>query len=531
MPAAKEKWEIEYEEYRDTLTSLGAVIKNEKALRMAYKIYREKMPARIYQTCVDEGGSQKPAPVKTPEKNAATPTAGAKETSETQTKTAVSSRETPPKDQSNHTPSASSGHSEATPEKQDRDNGRSFDRKNDRGGNQNKDGKRKTQKERFEDYKSKLTAKGIAINNENGLWELFRSIRGRLDYSQIGEFVTFPERKPRDNNRDNKNRDQNDRKPRNNREKTDSVHNDSKSGARESNPSGKARFDEYRESLMTQGYEIIDQNQLARLYIKQKGFISPEQLKDLIRKAPENKKVINNAGITDTHLPVSIETPLPVIVKGSFADQWVKPLQKWVDTDKDSDGKPKRTLTAIKADNNSVVIDVIPSGKYAEKNKNDSGARYSFTKKNNNGDIESTLGSKDGKPLDYEYFRQLMISYRKNNIGSIAFKNISTNEFRDKLLAAALEFDMKMIDAPEKIDINAPYLQKLPSSVKIKLGIYNGDLNTSGKPISEVKKNILKRKESHRDNPDKDTGGSEKPDETKPRLALPQHISAAREMD
>lgn len=58
---------------------------------------------------------------------------------------------------------------------------------------------RKTQRERFEEYKSRLQEKGIVINDENGLWEKFRSIRGRLDYGQIGEFVTFPERKPRGN--------------------------------------------------------------------------------------------------------------------------------------------------------------------------------------------------------------------------------------------------------------------------------------------------------------------------------------------
>lgn len=55
------------------------------------------------------------------------------------------------------------------------------------------------QRERFEEYKSRLQEKGIVINDENRLWEKFRSIRGRLDYGQIGEFVTFPERKPRGN--------------------------------------------------------------------------------------------------------------------------------------------------------------------------------------------------------------------------------------------------------------------------------------------------------------------------------------------
>ena len=64
---------------------------------------------------------------------------------------------------------------------------------------------------------------------------------------------------------------------------------------------------------------------------------------------------------------------------------------------------------------------------------------------------------------------------RHSELFIISFKDIKTEEFRDKLLAAALEFDMKVKGAPEKINVNAPYLKSLPNKVKIKLGIYNGD--------------------------------------------------------
>ena len=58
MPPKKEEWEVRFEEYRDTLVSLGAKIKNEKALKLAFKIYgEERMPARIYQNCVEETGA------------------------------------------------------------------------------------------------------------------------------------------------------------------------------------------------------------------------------------------------------------------------------------------------------------------------------------------------------------------------------------------------------------------------------------------------------------------------------------------
>lgn len=74
MPPKKEEWEVRFEEYRDTLVSLGAKIKNEKALKLAFKIYgEERMPARIYQNCVEETGAvssktESPTPTETVKK-------------------------------------------------------------------------------------------------------------------------------------------------------------------------------------------------------------------------------------------------------------------------------------------------------------------------------------------------------------------------------------------------------------------------------------------------------------------------------
>lgn len=58
MPEIQEKWEEAFEEYCGTLTSLGATIKNKKALKLAYKIYRENIPERIYKNCIDESQAQ-----------------------------------------------------------------------------------------------------------------------------------------------------------------------------------------------------------------------------------------------------------------------------------------------------------------------------------------------------------------------------------------------------------------------------------------------------------------------------------------
>ena len=131
------------------------------------------------------------------------------------------------------------------------------------------------------------------------------------------------------------------------------------------------------------------------------------------------------------------------------------------------------------------------------------------------------MGAKDGGTPDYEYFRMMMDANRKNGIKIISFKDIKTEEFRDKLLAAALEFDMKVKGAPEKINVNAPYLKSLPNKVKIKLGIYNGDI-TPGKNVEQIKES-LQKKQAAGDKEQKTT-------RAKPMLALPARIPP-REMD
>lgn len=115
----------------------------------------------------------------------------------------------------------------------------------------------------------------------------------------------------------------------------------------------------------------------------------------------------------------------------------------------------------------------------------------------------------------------MMEANRKNGIKVIAFKDIQTDEFRDKLLAAALEFDMKVKDAPEKVNVNAPYLKTLPNKVKIKLGIYNGDI-TPAKSAEQIKENIQRKQRPEQEKEPKEHG--------KPILALPAHIPT-REMD
>lgn len=522
MPPKKEEWEVRFEEYRDTLVSLGAKIKNEKALKLAFKIYgEERMPARIYQNCVEENDavsskteSSTPTEAVKKEKTAATDTSTKPSTPPNGKKqTRLNSFEALADIRLEET---AAGHVETTSPTE--------------GSKEKKT--RKTQRERFEEYKSRLQEKGIVINDENGLWEKFRSIRGRLDYGQIGEFVTFPERKPRGNakngNRSERRNDERNSQTRHDGsqeardDKKDRRNEETRNGNRNQqineqtdnikrHSSDKTPFDEYRENLIAQGYEITDLNALARLYVKGKGFIPPEQLSGLVRKTEKQPQAVVNS----TLVPIEKGERLPVVIEGSFADKWIKPLKERCQKDLDRNGQPKRTVTAVKADQQSVIVDVIPSEAYAAENPQDSGARYSFEKTDNRGSVKVDMGSKDGNPLDYEYFRMMMEANRKNGIKVIAFKDIQTDEFRDKLLAAALEFDMKVKDAPEKVNVNAPYLKTLPNQVKIKLGIYNGDI-TPTKSAEQIKENIQRKQRPEHEKEQKEPG--------KPILALPAHI-------
>ena len=268
---------------------------------------------------------------------------------------------------------------------------------------------------------------------------------------------------------------------------------------------------------MDQGYEITNLNTLARLYVKGKGFIAPEELSKLVHKKEERPQ----AEINNMLVPVAKDEPLPTVIEASFADRWVKPLKEYCQKDLDGNGQPKRTVTAVKADKNSVVIDVVPTESHAAENQQDAGVRYSFEKSDRRGSVKVNMGAKDGGTPDYEYFRMMMEANRKNGIKIISFKDIKTEEFRDKLLAAALEFDMKVKGAPEKINVNAPYLKSLPNKVKIKLGIYNGDI-TPGKNVEQIKES-LQKKQAAGDKEQKTT-------RAKPMLALPARIPT-REMD
>lgn len=514
MPEIKEKWEEAFEEYCSTLISLGATIKNKKALKMAYKIYREKMPERIYKNCVDESSAQPtPKEEKAPQKEASQPPKEEKKSEKKEKPKSLNSLDAlgSLKDNLLNEETKEAKTTETTQEKKEN----SAPTPPKAGNTETK--KRPTQKERFAEYKARLEAKGITIKDEQGLWETFRTIRGRLDYKQISEFVIFPERKKEKKKTEKNNPQVEEKKPENRATippKSQAIKKeDKKEDTKSRSKSAQKSFDEYRESLLAKGYEITDVGTLARLFVAGKGFVEPEKLAKLVRKVPEKEAV--QATISNTLVLNEKDKTMPVVIERSFADKWLKPLQEHCQKDVDKDGQPKRNVRLVQADKNSAVIDVVPTPKHTEQNSKDEGVRYSLKKLDNKGNVDINMGSKNGEALDYEYFRMMMEANRKNGIKVIAFNNIKTEDFRDKLLAAALEFDMKVKGAPQKININAPHLKNLPNKVKIKLGIYNGDIKPT-KTAEEIKETLHKGKEAEK--PEKKHHSPKQP------LALPAHL-------
>lgn len=531
MPEIKEKWEEAFEEYCSTLISLGATIKNKKALKMAYKIYREKMPERIYKNCVDESSAQPtPKEEKAPQKEASQPPKEEKNSEKKEKPKSLNSldalgslknsilSEENTEEKTNKEAKTETKKTTTTPtepKKEEKEAPTPAPKEKETKDTEPK--KRPTQKERFAEYKARLEAKGITIKDEQGLWETFRTIRGRLDYKQISEFVIFPERKKEKKKTEKDNSQAEEKKPENRATippksqglKKEDKKEDTKSRSR----SAQKSFDEYRESLLAKGYEITDVGTLARLFVAGKGFVEPEKLAKLVRKVPEKEAV--QATISNTLVLNEKDKTMPVVIERSFADKWLKPLQEHCQKDVDKDGQPKRNVRLVQADKNSAVIDVVPTPKHTEQNSKDEGVRYSLKKLDNKGNVDINMGSKNGEALDYEYFRMMMEANRKNGIKVIAFNNIKTEDFRDKLLAAALEFDMKVKGAPQKININAPHLKNLPNKVKIKLGIYNGDIKPT-KTAEEIKETLHKGKKAEK--PEKKHHSPKQP------LALPAHL-------
>lgn len=187
----------------------------------------------------------------------------------------------------------------------------------------------------------------------------------------------------------------------------------------------------------------------------------------------------------------SVEKTLPPS-KTSLSEKYVEDLEIWTQHDLDAENKPKREVTHEVVSDKEVKISLIPS-KTAEKD-GDSGAYVEIKAQEKNTEIK--LRSYNKQPLGYEYFYQLLLTGKKNGLEIVVFNEIKTPEFRDKLLAAALELGLKLENAPEGIDITAAHIEKLPEVARKKLREYNKQQKVAlnGKKPEELTEHILLRK-------------------------------------
>lgn len=156
-------------------------------------------------------------------------------------------------------------------------------------------------------------------------------------------------------------------------------------------------------------------------------------------------------------------------------------LTKWCQTSVDKrTNQPKRDIAEKlsyrdEQDNsNHVSVTIKPLSPIAKK-RGDHGVIYDFQKKPEADKVEVTVKNlaENSQPLNYDYFYALVKAARDSGADTIEFNNIRTPEFRDKLLAAALQFKMKLKNPPGAINLQAEHLQSIPPGCRQYLEKHN----------------------------------------------------------
>lgn len=180
----------------------------------------------------------------------------------------------------------------------------------------------------------------------------------------------------------------------------------------------------------------------------------------------------------------------------TWEQNYINSLTRWCETTLDKKtNQPKREVTETKVEENKTTVTIKPVSPIAKK-RGDKGAVYEFTTDPKKETVNVTLGSPDNRPLNYDYFYALVKTAVENGIEVIEFKNITTPEFRDKLLAAALQFkqkhkNLKLKNAPGAINLDAEHLKFMPPKARENLATYNECVK---KALKERGKEILPEK-------------------------------------
>lgn len=417
------------------------------------------------------------------------------------------------------TPERHSAHSETT----------AASRPNNREQSPAKKKKYLTQEEKFARLIKGRTARMYKILDKEKLFEIFNSTTGGIDWDSLPEGVV---------KKKSVNRGKSAFQTAARHEKTpkDSVSGKADNGAAGQTASMDEKFHQYCRELLDKGYQIGRRKALAQAFIANGGPLSDEELKPFIsRETPQTE----NSGrgrklltVGETAFPQKIQEQAADIVplkideaEVSWAESWIKPLQNWCDEEKGRDGMPKRTLKSEIKSPAEIIVNISPSPELQREKPEDTGTSYVISKDENSGNVNVGMPSQS----EYDYFYQIVRDAKLNGIEIIEFKDIKTPQFRDKLLAAALQHGLMLKGAPEKIDFNAPHIQKLPPEARKELLLYNNREKSKEKILQH--KEELRQQEERADTekkPSREESAAEQKQlpEHKPVIKglLPEHI-------
>lgn len=218
---------------------------------------------------------------------------------------------------------------------------------------------------------------------------------------------------------------------------------------------------------------------------------SKEEVKEEV-KEEEVKKEAENKPTTE---PTNKEI-LQEIKAKNFAKKYTQSLTQWCqkNINKETKQAKRKIKSAQSIKTNSeeeTQIEVTPLNPKDTK-RGDKGAIYKIKKSPQKDHVDITLGSAEpGKPLNYDYFYALVKAAHDSGADTIEFNNIKTPEFRDKLLAAALQFKMKLKNPPGVINLDATHIQSIPPGCRHYLELHN---ERAKKALQEMGKQITPEK-------------------------------------
>lgn len=217
---------------------------------------------------------------------------------------------------------------------------------------------------------------------------------------------------------------------------------------------------------------------------------APDSPSNSLKTETKNEETNVLSLVTETK---NEETNIP-----SLVEEYVHPLEEWIASDLDKNNAPKREISYETPSDEKLEITITPTPEQEE--QGDSGAVISIEQKKDSDSADIEIGPQNDRPLSYEYFYQLLKAAKDNGLETVVFEDVKTKEFGIGLLAAALELELNIENAPEGLDLTPEYTDTLPKKVKNKLRDYNhkNGYTYKGQKISETTNRLKERRKDNK---------------------------------